>query len=77
VFDKFKEYKALVDNQTMKIKTFRSNNGGEFMSKKFDNFLHEWRIQRQTSALYTPQQNGITKRANMMIMECVRNMICA
>ncbi len=41
VFDKFKEYKALVDNQTMKIKTFRSNNGGEFMSKKFDNFLHE------------------------------------
>jgi hypothetical protein len=40
VFDKFKAYKALVDNQTgMKIKTLRSNNGGEFVSKKFDEFF--------------------------------------
>ncbi len=42
MFDKFKEYKALVDNQTdMKIKTLKSDNGGEFVLKKFDNFLHE------------------------------------
>jgi len=76
VFDKFKEYKALVDNQTdMKIKTFRSNNGGEFVSKKFDNFWHECGIQRQTSAPYTPQQNGVAERANRTIMECVRSMI--
>jgi IS30 family transposase len=76
VFDKFKEYKALVDNQTdMKIKTFRSNNGGEFVSKKFDNFLHECGIQRQTSAPYTQQQNGVAERANRTIMECVRSMI--
>ncbi len=76
MFDKFKEYKALVDNQTdMKIKTFRSNNGGEFVSKKFDNFLHECGIQRQTSAPYTPQQNGVAERANRTIMECVRSMI--
>jgi hypothetical protein len=47
VFDKFKEYKALVENQIdMKIKTLRSDNGGEFVSKKFDNFLHECGIQR-------------------------------
>ncbi len=37
VFDKFKEYKALVENQTgMKIKTLRSDNEGKFVSKKFD-----------------------------------------
>ncbi len=42
VFDKFKAYKALVENQIgMKIKTLRLDNGGEFMSKKFDNFLDE------------------------------------
>jgi hypothetical protein len=47
VFDKFKEYKALVVNQIdMKIKTLRSDNEGEFVSKKFDNFLHECGIQR-------------------------------
>jgi transposase InsO family protein len=78
VFDKFKEYKALVENQTsMKIKTFWSDNGREFVSEKFDNFLHECGIQRQTSAPYTPQQNGIVDWANRTIMECARSMIHA
>ncbi len=46
VFDKFKTYKALVENQTdMKIKTLQFNNGGKFVSKKFDDFLHECGIQ--------------------------------
>jgi transposase InsO family protein len=56
VLDKFKAYKALVENQTsMKIKTLRSDNGGEFVSKNFDDFLHECGIECQTSATYTPQ----------------------
>jgi len=61
----------------MKIKTFRPDNGREFVSIKFDNFLHECGIQRQISAHYTPQQNGIAKRANKTIMECARSMIHA
>ncbi len=67
-----------MENQTdMKIKTLQSDNGGEFVSKKFDDFLHECGIERQTSAPYTPQQNGVAERANSTIMECVRSMICA
>jgi transposase InsO family protein len=78
VFDKFKTYKALVENQTsMKIKTLQSNNIGEFVSKKFDNFLHKCGIQQQTNALYTPQQNGVVEQTNKTIMECTRNMIRA
>jgi transposase InsO family protein len=78
VFDKFKEYKALVENQIdMKIKTLKLDNKGEFVSKKFDNFLHECGIQRQTSAPYTPQQNGVAERANSTILECARSMIRA
>jgi len=77
-FDKFKAYKVLVENQIgMKIKTLQSDNGGEFVSKKFDKFLHECGIQRQTSAAYTPQENGVAKQTNRTIMECVRNMIRA
>jgi len=53
------------------------DNEGEFVLKKFDNFLHECGIQRQTSAPYTPQQNGVAERANRTIMECTRSMICA
>jgi hypothetical protein len=36
VFGKFKEFKALVENLTeWKIKTLRSDNGGEFTSEEF------------------------------------------
>ena len=36
VFNKFKEFKALIENHTEKnIKTFRSDNGGEFTSNEF------------------------------------------
>ncbi len=77
-FEKFKQYKALVENEIgHKIKVLRSDNGGEFVSKKFDAFLVECGIQRQTSAPYSPQQNGVAERANRTIMECARSMILA
>ncbi len=47
------------------------------MSKKFDAFPAECGIQRQTSAPYSPQQNGVAERANRTIMECARSMILA
>jgi hypothetical protein len=37
VFEKFKEFKALVENQTKKkIKVLRIDNGGEFYGKYFE-----------------------------------------
>ena len=37
VFDRFKEFKALVENQTeKKIKVLRIDNGGEFCKKEFE-----------------------------------------
>jgi transposase InsO family protein len=58
-----------------KIKVLRSDNRGEFVFKKFDAFLAECGIQRQTSAPYSPQQNGVAECANRTIMECAKNMI--
>ncbi len=50
-FEKFKQYKALVENEIgHKIKVLRYDNEREFVSKKFDAFLTECGIQRQTSA---------------------------
>ena len=41
-FSKFKEYKALVENQTgKKIKVLRTDNGGEFCEKEFEKFYKE------------------------------------
>jgi hypothetical protein len=78
VFEKFKQYKALVENEIRhKIKMLRSDNGGELVSKKFDAFLVECGIQQQINAPYSPQQNGVVEHANKTIMECARNMILA
>jgi transposase InsO family protein len=77
-FEKFKQYKALVENEIgHKIKVLRSDNGGEFVSQKFNAFIAECGIQRQTRAPYSPQQNGVIERANRTIMECARSMILA
>jgi transposase InsO family protein len=39
VFNKFKEFKALIENPSVRnIKILRSDNGGEYTSKEFMNF---------------------------------------
>ena len=39
VFSKFKEFKALLENQIeKKIKVLRTDNGGELCGKEFDQF---------------------------------------
>ena len=62
VFSKFKEYKALVENQMdRKIKNLRSDNGREFTSKEFKELCREFRIKRELSTPYNPQQNGVAE----------------
>jgi transposase InsO family protein len=76
VFEKYKQYKALVENEIgHKIKVLRFDNKGEFVFKKFNAFLAKCGIQRQTSAPYSPQQNDVAERANRTIRECARNMM--
>ena len=56
VFSKFKEFKALIENHTeKKIKTFQSDNGGEFTSYEFKVLCKESGIKRELSTPYNPQ----------------------
>ena len=65
VLSKVKEFKALVENLTeWKIKTLRSNNGGEFTSEEFKEYCKEVGIKRELSTPYNPQQNGLAERKN-------------
>ena len=60
VFSKFKEYKALVENQTdRKTKSLWSDNGGEFTSEEFKELCREYGIKRELSTPYNPQQKGV------------------
>src|SRR5579871_4423166 len=77
-FDKFKNFQALVKNQqNKKIKRIRSDNGGEFTSKKFKQYLQDYGIQHKTTVPYTPQQNGVSERSNRIIIERAKSMLYA
>jgi transposase InsO family protein len=48
VFNRFREFRALVENQTWKkIKILRSDNGGEYTSNEFRDFCKEAGIKRE------------------------------
>ena len=59
------------------VKVLRTDNGGEYISKAFDDFLSKNGIARQNSSPYTPQQNGVAERANRTVVEMARSMIHA
>ena len=55
VFNTFKKWKALVENETgKKLKCLRSDNGDEFCSKEFDNYCSYNGIRRQKTIPGTP-----------------------
>jgi transposase InsO family protein len=60
VFDRFKEFKALVENQIEKIiKVLRIDNGREFYGNEFEEFCKKRIIARHKTTPYTHQQNGV------------------
>ena len=76
VFEKFNEFKDLVENLSEKrSKTLRSDNGGEFTSNEFNDYCKEAGIKREFTIPYNTQQNGVAKMKNRSIMEVVKAMI--
>ncbi|RDX85071.1 hypothetical protein CR513_33793, partial [Mucuna pruriens] len=57
-FDMFKKFKACVEKEVGAFITcLRTDRGGEFTSKEFEDFCKDQGISRQLTAAYTPQQN--------------------
>jgi transposase InsO family protein len=73
---KFKEFKAEAEKQSGKyIKALGSDGGGEYNSREFANFCKSQGIIMQTTARYTPQQNGVAERKNQTIMDMARTLL--
>lgn len=71
----FKNYKTEVENQLgRKIKIIRSDRGGEYEAP-FVEFCSQHGIIHQTTAPYSPQQNGIAERKNRTLKEMMNAML--
>jgi hypothetical protein len=52
----------------VRIKAFRSDNGGEFTSNAFEEFLASSGCKHEVSAAYSQEQNGVAERVNRTIV---------
>ncbi|KAJ9567153.1 hypothetical protein OSB04_003119 [Centaurea solstitialis] len=71
--EKFKIFKEEVElYHGVKIKTLRTDRGGEYYDPVY---FQSTGIIHQTTAPYTPQQNGISERKNRTLKEMVNSML--
>jgi transposase InsO family protein len=75
-FSKFQDFMNLVENQTSRhICVFKTNNGKEFDSHKYDDLYRASGIKRELTVPYNPRQNKVAERKNRTICEATRAMM--
>ena len=57
------------------VKRLRSDNGGEYISEEFKSLLLKNHIKHETSAPYSPHQNGTAERAWRSIFDMARSLL--
>jgi len=73
VFEIFKNFRAHFRTQSGKpIKNLRSDGGGEYISKEFENWLSRKGIDHSMTPPDTPQLNGVAERLNRTLMDKAR-----
>ena len=76
VLDHFLEWKALVENTSgHKLKILHTDNGGEFTSTKFEEFLKSKGVCHECTVPKMPEQNGVVERLNRNLVEKVHLML--
>ncbi|PKU84173.1 Retrovirus-related Pol polyprotein from transposon TNT 1-94 [Dendrobium catenatum] len=76
VYNIFVAFKTQIENLTSrKIKSIRTDGGGEYMSNKFTQFLQTNGITHQISCPHTPEQNGVAERKYRHIIETTRTIL--
>ena len=76
IFRKFIEWKAMVEKSGRKrVNILRTDNGGEYTSKQFEDFLKREGIHHEHTVPKTPEQNGVAERINQTLVETVRALL--
>ena len=70
IYSKFILFKAMIENQfSSKIKTLRSDGGGEYTFSVVKSYQLQHGIIHQISCPYTPQQNGFVEKKHRQLIE--------
>jgi hypothetical protein len=78
VFERFKEFERAIANKFERtLKVLRVDNGTEYCNLPMQQYLISRGIKLETTAPYTPEQNGRSERENRTIMESARAMLHA
>ena len=74
--ERFTEFKASIENDfERKIKSLRSNNGGEYIKSELVQIFSDSGIQIQHSIPYTPEQTRVAERKNQALKEMTTCML--
>jgi transposase InsO family protein len=76
VLSELSKFKAQAENFTgQKLLTFRSDNGGEYMSNAFKLFCSSHGFKHEFSQPFTPQSNGLSERENRSLVETAKCLV--
>ena len=76
VLSKLIELKALVEKSTGHLlKAIRTDNGGEYLSTEFQQFLKSEGVRHERTVPRNPERNGVSERMNRTLIESVRAML--
>jgi hypothetical protein len=65
-----------IENQNdIRVKQIRTDNGTEFKNNDLESFCDEKGISQNFSSPYTPEQNGVAERKNRTLIEATRTML--
>ncbi|KAF8672420.1 hypothetical protein HU200_049631 [Digitaria exilis] len=76
--DAIKHIQAATERKSgKKVMALRTDRGGEFAAADFVKYCAELGVQRQLTAAYSPQQNGVVERRNQTVVGTARSMMKA
>ena len=76
VFGCFRKWKALVEKSSgRRLKVLRTDNGCEYTSTKFEDYLREEEVRHERTVPKTPEQNGVAERLNRTLVEMTCSML--
>ncbi len=77
-FEHFKYFVLRLEKETSNsVNIFRSDNGGEYTGKEFEQWIKSKSIRHETIIPKTPQKKGVSERQNRKIIESARSMLKA